>query len=162
MLLTDEITSPSLAGNPLGDSATRKMTIYLPPSYGDGRNYPVVYLLHGYGGDERHFVTRNSSWKDFPAGGFAGPEARHFCRLDFDHAPGLRIAAAACGTFAHHKGAEADQSHRLAAFQFGRYRGNGGIERPSGRGLGQIGGRGDIVDQVVLIHVFLLDGMIGP
>ncbi len=31
----------------------RRMSIYLPPSYGKGDNYyPVLYLLHGSGGDE--------------------------------------------------------------------------------------------------------------
>ncbi len=31
----------------------RRMSIYLPPSYGQGdRYYPVLYLLHGSGGDE--------------------------------------------------------------------------------------------------------------
>ena len=31
----------------------RRMTVYLPPSYGTGKEYyPVLYLLHGSGGDE--------------------------------------------------------------------------------------------------------------
>ena len=49
-LMEDEITSSSLAGNLLGDPATRKMSIYFPPSYDTepDRRYPVVYLLHGY------------------------------------------------------------------------------------------------------------------
>ncbi|MBD5183775.1 MAG: esterase [Bacteroidales bacterium] len=30
----------------------RRMTIYTPPGYEKGKNYPVLYLLHGSGGDE--------------------------------------------------------------------------------------------------------------
>jgi enterochelin esterase-like enzyme len=30
----------------------RKMNIYTPPGYSAGRKYPVLYLLHGIGGDE--------------------------------------------------------------------------------------------------------------
>lgn len=31
---------------------TRRMTIYTPPGYDKGKDYPVLYLLHGAGGDE--------------------------------------------------------------------------------------------------------------
>ena len=30
----------------------RRMTIYLPPSYDGKKQFPVMYLLHGHGGDE--------------------------------------------------------------------------------------------------------------
>jgi enterochelin esterase family protein len=30
----------------------RRMTVYLPPSYDGKRRFPVMYLLHGWGGDE--------------------------------------------------------------------------------------------------------------
>ncbi len=33
----------------------RKMLIYTPPGYSAGRKYPVLYLLHGIGGDEREW-----------------------------------------------------------------------------------------------------------
>jgi enterochelin esterase-like enzyme len=32
--------------------ATRKMQVYTPPGYSKDRKYPVLYLLHGIGGDE--------------------------------------------------------------------------------------------------------------
>ena len=38
----------------------RKMLVYTPPGYSAGRKYPVLYLLHGIGGDEtewQRFVT---------------------------------------------------------------------------------------------------------
>ena len=78
-LVKDTIDSPSLEGNPLGDPATRNITIYLPPSYDKGGSFPVIYLLHGYTGDETVFVTEDIPyWKffptgtDFPANGFSG------------------------------------------------------------------------------------------
>src|SRR6266545_1077223 len=30
----------------------RKLTVYTPPSYSKDKKYPVLYLLHGIGGDE--------------------------------------------------------------------------------------------------------------
>ncbi len=46
-----KITSPALEGNLIGDSATRSFAVYLPPSYETSdKLYPVIYLLHGYGG----------------------------------------------------------------------------------------------------------------
>nr|MBC8235897.1 ester cyclase [bacterium] len=69
-IITDTITSPSLEGNLMGDPATRNMTIYLPPSYEEGGNFPVVYLLHGYGGNEGSFATADSPY--LPENGFSG------------------------------------------------------------------------------------------
>lgn len=35
----------------------RRMTVYLPASYGEGkRRYPVLYLMHGSGGDEQAWI----------------------------------------------------------------------------------------------------------
>jgi enterochelin esterase-like enzyme len=50
----------SLEGNLEGDSPDREVTVYLPPSYAGNptRRYPVVYLLHGYGGRENTFIER--------------------------------------------------------------------------------------------------------
>jgi enterochelin esterase-like enzyme len=35
--------------------ATRRMNVYTPPGYSKERKYPVLYLLHGIGGDEREW-----------------------------------------------------------------------------------------------------------
>ncbi len=35
---------------------TRKATIYLPPHYDKSKKYPVLYLLHGIGGDHREWM----------------------------------------------------------------------------------------------------------
>jgi enterochelin esterase-like enzyme len=50
----------SLEGNLEGDSPDRDVTIYLPPSYAadQKRRYPVLYLLHGYGGRDDTFTAR--------------------------------------------------------------------------------------------------------
>lgn len=39
----------------------RKATVYLPPGYSQGRKYPVLYLLHGIGDDERGWVSIGSA-----------------------------------------------------------------------------------------------------
>lgn len=54
----EKITSQALAGNLVGDQAERQYFVYLPPSYADGnKRYPVVYLLHGFGGNEGGLVS---------------------------------------------------------------------------------------------------------
>lgn len=56
-IIIDTITSEALKDNKLGDPDTRNMAIYLPPSYAaSDKSYPVIYLLHGFGGDEGSFV----------------------------------------------------------------------------------------------------------
>ena len=52
-IVRETVHSPSLEGNLLGDSPNRPVTIYLPPSYDTNPEmvYPVVYLLHGYTGN---------------------------------------------------------------------------------------------------------------
>ncbi len=35
----------------------RRMTVYTPPMYEEGGKYPVMYLLHGAGGDEEAWVS---------------------------------------------------------------------------------------------------------
>ncbi|MGN1246095.1 MAG: esterase [Muribaculaceae bacterium] len=36
----------------------RRMSIYTPPAYDEGKDYPVMYLLHGAGGDEDAWPTQ--------------------------------------------------------------------------------------------------------
>jgi S-formylglutathione hydrolase len=56
----------SLEGNLEGDSPERDVTVYLPPSYAadQNRRFPVVYLLHGYGGREDTFTARLASLQE--------------------------------------------------------------------------------------------------
>ncbi len=53
----------SLEGNLEGDSPDRAATVYLPPTYASdqSRRFPVIYLLHGYGGKEDTFTERLAS-----------------------------------------------------------------------------------------------------
>jgi len=37
--------------------ATRRALIYTPPAYSRKKKYPVLYLLHGIGGDEKEWLT---------------------------------------------------------------------------------------------------------
>ena len=48
-IIYEQITSPALESNILGNPATKPLTIYLPPGYDEhpDKRYPTVYLLHG-------------------------------------------------------------------------------------------------------------------
>ena len=56
----DTVAAPSLQGNLYGDPAWREAAIYLPPGYAQHpqKHYPVVYLLHGFGGGYAPFLKR--------------------------------------------------------------------------------------------------------
>lgn len=58
-IVHDSVHAAALEGNLLGDSATREVLIYLPPSYSRSpkRRFPVLYLLHG-------FTSLPSEWLD--------------------------------------------------------------------------------------------------
>jgi S-formylglutathione hydrolase FrmB len=49
-----KVFGASLKGNLMGETDSPEVSIYLPPSYGANptRRYPVVYLLHGYIGND--------------------------------------------------------------------------------------------------------------
>lgn len=52
--------------------ATRKMNVYTPPGYSKDQKYPVLYLLHGIGGDEtewQRFATPNVLFDNLIADG---------------------------------------------------------------------------------------------
>src|SRR5256885_12883886 len=53
-LAYDTVHATSLERNLYGDSPDRSVMVYLPQSYASSPNkrYPVVYLLHGYGGTQ--------------------------------------------------------------------------------------------------------------
>jgi len=58
-----KVHGKSLEGNLEGDSPDREATVYLPPTYASdqSRRFPVIYLLHGYGGREDTFTERLAS-----------------------------------------------------------------------------------------------------
>jgi enterochelin esterase-like enzyme len=54
----------------------RKMNVYTPPGYSSARRYPVLYLLHGIGGDEtewQRLATVNALLDNLIADGKATP-----------------------------------------------------------------------------------------
>jgi enterochelin esterase-like enzyme len=57
-VVEDSIRSPALEGNLLGDSPVRRLRVYLPASYSSdpARRYPVLYLLHGFGGSPEGWI----------------------------------------------------------------------------------------------------------
>lgn len=56
----DSVPAPSLRSNLFGDPAVRTAAIYLPESYSrdSKRRFPVIYILHGFGGGFEPFVKR--------------------------------------------------------------------------------------------------------
>ncbi|MBQ2297861.1 MAG: esterase family protein [Bacteroidaceae bacterium] len=54
---------------------TRKATVYLPPKYDSSKKYPVLYLLHGIGGDHKEWMqgTPNTIMDNLYAKGKAKP-----------------------------------------------------------------------------------------
>src|SRR6185503_6613451 len=42
---------------PAGSFGMKNMRVYLPPGYSTARKYPVVYIHHGYGGDETSWTN---------------------------------------------------------------------------------------------------------
>jgi S-formylglutathione hydrolase len=63
---TVEITSQALAGNLLGDPATRTLRVLLPPGYAtSGKRYPVVYVLHYFtGNSQSHYYDFMSAFQN--------------------------------------------------------------------------------------------------
>ncbi|HEY5463739.1 MAG TPA: alpha/beta hydrolase-fold protein [Hanamia sp.] len=49
----EKFLAPSIQGNPGGEDAMRRLTIYLPPGYYQSKqHYPVIYFLHGMYGED--------------------------------------------------------------------------------------------------------------
>lgn len=63
-LIYAKLESKSLAGNAGGESATRTLVVYLPPSYytQPERRFPVIYFLHGHG--DRSVITNDARGLD--------------------------------------------------------------------------------------------------
>ncbi|MBA2688637.1 MAG: alpha/beta fold hydrolase [Gemmatimonadaceae bacterium] len=59
-VVVDTVPAPSLRANLYGDPAERLTSVYLPPGYSASatKRYPVIYLLHGFGGGAEPFLRR--------------------------------------------------------------------------------------------------------
>ena len=63
-IILEEFQSSVLENNPLGDPATRRIPVYLPPGYKQGeQRFPVVYLLVGFAGRGRKLLN-DSLWSE--------------------------------------------------------------------------------------------------
>ncbi len=63
-VVIETFTSKVLKGNRLGDPHVRRLPVYLPPSYADGRaSYPTVYVLAGFTGSGEMLLNR-SAWSE--------------------------------------------------------------------------------------------------
>lgn len=62
------VSSPMLAGNPLGDPHERPLTVYLPPGYDDSprKLYPTIYATQGYSGHAGMWFNRAAFRDPFP------------------------------------------------------------------------------------------------
>ncbi len=62
-LVRREFVAASLQNNKAGEDPLRQLTVYLPPDYELGTHrYPVIYVLHGYGGTDSVMM---SVWINF-------------------------------------------------------------------------------------------------
>jgi enterochelin esterase family protein len=62
-IILETFHSRALAGNPLGDPATRTVPVYLPPGCTQGGRYPSVYLLAGFTG-RGTMMMNDSLWDE--------------------------------------------------------------------------------------------------
>jgi len=52
-IIYETFLAHSIIGNPAGENAMRRLTIYLPPGYSQSKqHYPVIYYLHGMYGED--------------------------------------------------------------------------------------------------------------
>lgn len=66
---TDTFHAVSLENNPLGSPVERDVHIYLPPGYYESeKNYPVIYFLHGYTGNNHGWTVtyEDSNYRSLP------------------------------------------------------------------------------------------------
>lgn len=67
-----QIISQALANNLIGDPATRDFYVYLPDGYDTSdERYPVLYALHGFGGDENELIPMGPELGKLTASGEA-------------------------------------------------------------------------------------------
>lgn len=62
-VIIEEFHSSVLEGNPLGDPATRRVPVYLPPNYDPQQGYPTLYLLSSFGSRGLKMLT-DSLWEE--------------------------------------------------------------------------------------------------
>ena len=76
---------------------SRRMSVYTPPAYGQEKDkaYPVLYLLHGSGGDETAWVELGNVARimdNFPAYDVSMTETHHIHKLDAPSGTAITLA----------------------------------------------------------------------
>ena len=61
-IATGKLDSISYTSKTVG--TVRKALVYTPPGYSKRKKYPVLYLLHGIGGDEKEWLKGGQSAGD--------------------------------------------------------------------------------------------------
>ena len=79
----------------------RKATVYLPPKYSPSKKYPVLYLLHGIGGDELEWLLGGAP--NIIACGLAGMYLENAMIPLFALTGDLVITVILFGYFTHHR-----------------------------------------------------------
>ncbi len=60
------VKGDTLRHNPLGDPHERHVPVFLPPSYGGSRRFPVIYLLAGFASTGQSFLNYRFGRKTLP------------------------------------------------------------------------------------------------
>ncbi|MCB0195208.1 MAG: hypothetical protein KDJ65_24885 [Anaerolineae bacterium] len=82
-LVKGQITSQALADNLIGDPATRHFYVYLPADYDTrDKHYPVIYVLHGFWGNESDYIGMGPELDKLTAGGEVGEMILVFLNAD--------------------------------------------------------------------------------
>lgn len=84
--------------------------------------------------------------------GFAWLELGDLSGFDLDGLACLRIASGTGRAIGDLEGPESDERHRLLLFQAGSDGVQGSIDCAGGRGLGEVGGFRDGLDEILFVH----------
>lgn len=58
-VIIQKFLAASVQNNPAGEDAMRRLTIYLPPGYDEGKqHYPVIYFLHGFTRNDSFYISQ--------------------------------------------------------------------------------------------------------
>jgi len=81
------VHSVALERNVTGESADRRVSVYLPPSYESStKRYPVIYLLHGIGDTDETWTSpwvKGAPWQSVPDARVSYDDWRYYLAHDF-------------------------------------------------------------------------------
>lgn len=95
-----QITSQALANNLIGDPATRNFYVYLPASYDtNDKRYPVVYVLHGFTGNESDEIGMGPELEKLTASSEAGEMILIFPNADNKFGGSMYLSSPTIGDY---------------------------------------------------------------